>query len=125
MVDDAAHRVVMLTAQGNLALVEQSIPIGHQVVDATVSPDSTKLFVLSAGDWPRRTVNDQLPSLTVIDFSDGDFQAEAHVYPMSEPLGSLALDPQGNGPLRMRVRRPRRPLRPRSLRTRTRSSSSI
>jgi hypothetical protein len=96
VVDDAAHRVVMLTAQGNLALAEQSIAIGHQVVDATVSPDSTKLFVLSAGDWPRRTVNDQLPSLTVIDFPGAGFQAEAHVYPMSEPLGGLAIDPQGH-----------------------------
>jgi hypothetical protein len=95
LVDDGAHRVVVLTAQGDLSLSEQSLGIGHQVVDVVVSPDQARLFVLSAGDWPRRTLNDELPSLTVIDIAD-DFHAGAHAYPMSEPLGNLAIDPQGH-----------------------------
>jgi len=95
LVDDAAHRVMVLTAQSDLQLSEQSVPIGHQVVAVTVSPDATRLFVLSAGDWPRRTTNDELPSLTVVDIGD-DFRAKSHAYPMSEPLGSLAIDPQGS-----------------------------
>ena len=94
LVDDAAHRVVVLTAQGDLQLAEQSLAVGHQIVDVVVSPDASRLFVLSAGDWPRRTSNDELPSLTVIEIAD-DFRAEAQAYPMSEPLGSLAIDPQG------------------------------
>ncbi len=94
LVDDTAHRVVMLTVPGaDLQLNEQSLPsIGHQVVSVSVSPDKTRLFVLSAGDWPRRTVNDEFPSLTMIDFPNG-FVAQAHRYEMTEPLANLALDP--------------------------------
>jgi hypothetical protein len=96
LVDDASHRVVMLTVPGaDLNVATQTLPIGHQVVNVSVSPDQTRLFVLSAGDWPRRTVNDEFPSLTVIDFPNG-FVAEAHQYKMSEPRPNLAIDPQGH-----------------------------
>ncbi len=104
LVDDAAHRVVMLTVPGpDLQLREQSVPIGHQVVSVSVSPDATRLFVLSAGDWPGRTVNDELPSMTMIDFPTGCpvtapapcFVAQAHQYAMSEPRANLAVDPSG------------------------------
>ncbi|HEX3771547.1 MAG TPA: hypothetical protein VHV30_11805 [Polyangiaceae bacterium] len=94
IVDDGAHRVVVLTVQPDLSLKTQSVTIGHQVVAVAVSPDATQLFVLSAGDSPQRTANDELPSLTVVGISD-DFQAESSVYPMSEALGSLAVDPSG------------------------------
>lgn len=97
LVDDTSHRVVIATVPGpDLQLSEQSLPIGPQVVSASVSPDATRLFVLSAGDWPRRTRSDAFPSLTVVDFpSTSSLAAEAHQYAMSEPLGSLAIDPQG------------------------------
>ncbi len=95
LVDDASHRVVMLTVPGaGLDVAEQSLPIGHQVVNVSVSPDKNRLFVLSAGDWPRRTVKDEFPSLTVIDFPTG-FVAQAHQYEMTEPRPNLAIDPQG------------------------------
>ncbi len=93
LVDDSAHRVVILTApRADLQLAQQSLPIGHQVVNVSVAPDASRLFVLSAGDWPRRTINDEFPSLTVIDFPTG-FVAQAHRFTMSEPLGNLAIDP--------------------------------
>jgi hypothetical protein len=95
LVDDNSHRVVMVTVPGaDLNVAEQSLPIGHQVVSVSVSPDASRLFVLSAGDWPRRTVNDEFPSLTVIDFPAG-FVAQAHQYKMSEPRANLAIDPAG------------------------------
>jgi hypothetical protein len=102
LVDDAAHRVVMLTVpHADLQLGTQSFPIGHQVVSVSVSPDDSRLFVLSAGDWPRRTVNDEFPSLTVIDFPGPGLAARAVQYPMSEPLGNLSIDPgiPGQDPL--------------------------
>ncbi len=97
LVDDSSHRVVITTVPGpDLQLSLQSLPIGPQVVSASVAPDSTRLFVLSAGDWPRRTRSDAFPSLTMVDFpSASSLTAEAHPYAMSEPLGSLAIDPQG------------------------------
>jgi hypothetical protein len=96
LVDDAAHRVVMLTVPGaDLNVATQTLPIGHQVVSVSASPDQSRLFVLSAGDWPRRTVNDEFPSLTVIDFPNG-FVAEAHQYKMTEPRPNLAVDPNGH-----------------------------
>ncbi len=96
LVDDADHRVVMLTiADGSLQASEQSLPIGHNVVSVTVSPDQTLLFVLSAGDWPQRTLSDEPPSMTVIDFVNSSV-AEANRYTMTEPRGSLTVDPMGH-----------------------------
>jgi hypothetical protein len=96
LVDDASHRVVMVTVPAaDLQVAEQSLSIGHQVVNVSVAPDATRLFVLSAGDWPRRTLKDEFPSLTVIGFPSG-WVAQAQQYQMSEPLESLALDPAGN-----------------------------
>jgi hypothetical protein len=98
LVDDASHRVVMVTVPAaDLQVAEQSLSIGHQVVNVAVAPDASRLFVLSAGDWPRRTLKDEFPSLTVVDFPVGSWVAQAHQYPMSEPLENIALDP-GYGP---------------------------
>jgi hypothetical protein len=98
LVDDADHRVHILTVpDGSLEPRMQSLLIGHGVVSVTVSPDRKRLFVLSAGDWPRRTTADEAPSMTMIDFgpTDDGWVAQAHAFPMTEPRGNLALDPQG------------------------------
>jgi hypothetical protein len=97
LVDDADHRVVILTTPGSdLQVAEQWLRIGHGVVSVTVSPDATRLFVLSAGDWPRRTLKDEEPSMTVIDLPKDVFMATARRYDMSEPRGNLAVDPLGH-----------------------------
>jgi hypothetical protein len=94
LVDDADHRVVMLTVPGaSLQSGTQSLPIGHGVLSVSVSPDATRMFVLSAGDWPRRTLADEAPSMTMIDFLPDSYVAEAHRFEMSEPRGNLAIDP--------------------------------
>jgi hypothetical protein len=94
LVDDADHRVVMLTAVPDQELKTRSFPIGHHVVSAVASPKGDQLLVLSAGDSPRRTKNDEYPSLTVIDASSFEPSLLAR-YTMSGPLASWAVDPLG------------------------------
>jgi hypothetical protein len=94
VVDDAAHRAAVLTAAADLGLSRQVLTIGHHFANAATSPDGSTLFVLSSGDWPRQSESDELPSLTVIAV-DAAFHAMESRYTMSEPLGNLAIDPQG------------------------------
>jgi hypothetical protein len=70
-----------------------AFPVGHHVASAATSPDGARLFVLSTGDTPRRSTSDEYPSLTMLDAST--FAPEATRFAMSEPLGSLAIDPAG------------------------------
>ena len=93
LLDDVDHRVVILTAQDHQEVTTRAFPIGHNAVNTTTSPDATHLFVLSAGDWPRRTSKDEYPSLTVIDAST--FEMQPALYKMTEPLSNLAIDPLG------------------------------
>jgi hypothetical protein len=94
IVDEAQHRVVVLTAAPNQQIAKQSTPVGHHFASAVNSPDGTKLFLLSSGDWPRQSASDEWPSLTVLSL-DG-FTATATRFTMSVPLANLALDPLGN-----------------------------
>lgn len=94
LVDDSDHRVVLLTAQAGQQIATRPFPIGHHVISAASSPDGSRLFVLSAGDWPPRSSQDQRPSLTVVDASGFDPQSSS--YRMSAPLPSLAIDPAGH-----------------------------
>ena len=94
LVDDADHRVVFITAQPDQKLATQSLPIGHNVLNVSTSSDGKRLFVLSQGDWPRQTVSDEFPSLTVLDAST--FTMKSKTYRMSVPLSNLALDPLGD-----------------------------
>ena len=93
VVDDAVHRVVVLTAGAGQTLSTNALPIGHGFTSAATSPDGSTLFVLSSGDWPRASVSDEPPSLTVV--SDKSFQPTAVRYTMSQPLSTLAIDPLG------------------------------
>ncbi len=94
VVDDADHRAVVLTGATDQGLSRQALSIGHHFASAASSPDGSTLFVLSAGDWPRQSQSDELPSLTVIAV-DGGFHATETRYTMSEPLANLAIDSQG------------------------------
>jgi hypothetical protein len=93
LVDDADHRVMMVTALDDQQVQTRTFAIGHNAASTTTSPDGTHLFVLSTGDWPRRTSKDEFPSLTVIDASTFDFHPAR--YEMTEPLANLAVDPLG------------------------------
>jgi hypothetical protein len=94
LVDDPDHRVVILTALSGQDLATRSFSVGHNVATTTTSPDGNRLFLLSTGDWPRRTNHDDPPSLTVIDVSN--FVPQPARYPMSVPLPNLAIDPLGH-----------------------------
>jgi hypothetical protein len=94
LVDDANHRAVLLTAEADLDLSRASFPVGHRVQSVTASPDGTRLFVLSAGDWPRRSPSDEGPSLTVVTV-DALLSASAQRYALPDPLPDLAVDPEG------------------------------
>jgi hypothetical protein len=96
LVDDSDHRVVMLTAGADQQLSTHALPIGHNVIATatTTSPDGSHLFVLAAGDFPRRTERDKPPSLTVVD--GRTFEPTSTTYPMTVPLPNLAIDPLGD-----------------------------
>ncbi len=96
IVDDADHRVLFVTGQPDENVSTQSLPIGHNVLNVSSSADGKRLFVLSQGDWPRQTVSDQYPSLTVLDAST--FTMKSKSYPMAVPLANLAIDPLGDSP---------------------------
>ncbi len=101
LVDDAAHRVVIVGALGDQEVTRTSFPVGHNVTSVTTSPDRTHLFVLSSGDWPPQSATDEFPSLTVIGYGSPGSLPTATTpptstrYAMSLPLPNLAIDPAG------------------------------
>jgi hypothetical protein len=94
VVDDANHRVVLLQGESRQVLTQQSFTIGHNFQSAAVSPDLSTLFVLSSGDQPAQTSQDQQPSLTVIQIDSSSRQPmPPRTYWMPDPLSNLAVDP--------------------------------
>jgi len=89
LVDDGAHRVVLLRPGADRSLTRISVPIGERVVRAEVSTDGKRLFVLSAGDLTRRKASDERPSLTVIE------GRESRRYPLESAHSGLSIDPEG------------------------------
>lgn len=89
LVDDGAHRVLLVGADAALDATRLSVPVGHSVVAARASADKTRLFVLSAGDNPRRSSDDDRPRLTVIEPSG------ARSFPLESPHSGIELDPLG------------------------------
>ena len=94
VLDDPTHRAVALVAHADQRIDEIVMPIGHSFLSAAVSPDQAHLFLLSAGDVPRQSDQDQYPSLTLIDGTTPAVQSTR--YDMAEPLGNLAVDPEGH-----------------------------
>jgi hypothetical protein len=97
LLDTAANRVVLLTPGPNQSLATTPIPVGTNILNAALSPDSRKLFVVSGGhraeigdDQP-----DEHPSLTVVDPSQTP-PAQTFVFmALTDPLAGLAIDPGG------------------------------
>lgn len=94
VLDDPTHRAMALLAHADQTLTTTTLPIGHGLLQAATSPDVTHLFVLSAGDQPRQTDQDEYPSLTVIDGATPAVQSTR--YEMTDPLSNLAIDPLGH-----------------------------
>lgn len=95
VVDDATHRALLLTAGADQVLNRQLLTVGHNVVTVETSADKKTLFVLSAGDLPRRSDKDEFPSLTIIRHDGPASAFTSKSYPLATPLSSLAIDPQG------------------------------
>lgn len=93
LVDDGAHRVLMLVGEADQTLRRESIPIGHGVLRADASPDRLRLFVVSSGDQPRRSERDERPSISVIDGAATALRARRFTLP--SPLSGLSIDPHG------------------------------
>jgi len=93
LIDDPTHRAVMLVGKDDQQLDRVAFPIGHTVVKTQASPDKSRLFVLSAGDYPRRSERDERPSVTVIEGNPGTLSARH--FTLSTPLSGLSIDPRG------------------------------
>ncbi len=91
IIDDPAERALLLVPKADQELEKIFVPIGKKVLRAEVSPDANRLFVLSAGDVPRRSERDQRPSLTVIDATTH----AAKRFDLAAPLSGIAIDPSG------------------------------
>ncbi|MDB5215499.1 MAG: hypothetical protein JWO86_3426 [Myxococcaceae bacterium] len=89
LIDDGAHRVVLLTPHADQDLERTSVGLGKGVIRADTSPDGKRLFVLSTGDLTRKKGTDEKPSLTVIEGTS------ARRYALESPHSGLAIDPLG------------------------------
>jgi hypothetical protein len=89
LVDDGAHRVLLLTPQAGQGLDRTSLGVGKGVIHAQASLDGKRLFVLSTGDIVRKKDHDEKPSLTVIE------NGAERRYPLESPHSGFAIDPLG------------------------------
>lgn len=89
VLDRPAHRALVMTPRAGQELDRTFVPIGHGTLRAEASPDRKRLFVLSAGDVPRRRDRNELPSLTVIEGNG------ARRFPLAAPHSGFSIDPEG------------------------------
>jgi hypothetical protein len=92
LVDAPANRVMMLPVGAELELAPASIPIGAGFAAAAMTPDRQQLLALSRGVVPRRTGEDEGPSLSLIAASPEPQLLDR--YEMGDPLSRLAVDPE-------------------------------
>ena len=90
--DPSAGRVVLLTTDAARNVRQRSVFLQRGFRAATLAPDRSKLFVVSAGDdgkLPPGGQAAQTPALEIV-------TTTGHTtYPLSEALDGLALDPHG------------------------------
>src|SRR5580658_1035151 len=98
VLDADNDRLVFLSALPAQQLSAQQLPLAHNPVTTSVSPDGQSLFILASGDWPIQTAADQLPSLTWVAPSPSSSTTvpptmTATQFWMSNPLQNLVIDP--------------------------------
>ncbi len=89
VLDRPANRVALLTPRAGQGLDRTFVGIGRGAVRAEASPDQKRLFVLAAGDVPRRKDKNETPSLTVIE------GGSSRRFALESPHSGFALDPRG------------------------------
>ncbi len=92
IIDPPANRALLLPVNGDQKLEPVSLPIGEAFAAAATTKDGSHLLALSLGDVPRRTSEDEGPSLTVI--ADTPVPGVKQRYELSDPLSGLAIDPE-------------------------------
>lgn len=90
VVDRTANRVGLFVPTADAKLERTFVPIGKTAIRAEASPDGKRLFVLSAGDVPRRKDKNEKASLTVIDDAGGSRR-----FALESPHSGFAIDPLG------------------------------
>ena len=90
IVDPEADRALLLETDAELGLDMQNIPIGTGFARAAVTPDGDRMLVLSRGVIPRRSAEDEPPSLSLIASAE-----EVTRFELADPLSGLAVDPEG------------------------------
>jgi hypothetical protein len=93
IVDDSAHRVVLAAPENGDRLGRSSVAVGPNVLRTAVSRDRSTLFVLSAGEVPRKRDDDEKPALHVISRSAG--ATTTRVFPLQSALSGMTVDPLG------------------------------
>jgi hypothetical protein len=83
---------VLLPVSGDLGLAPVSLPIGQGFATAAITPDRQRLIALSRGVVPRRTGEDEGPSVSLIAAAPEPLLVNR--YPLSDPLSRLAVDPE-------------------------------
>ncbi len=92
IIDAPANRALLLPVNGDKSLAPTSLSIGKSFAAAKTTVDGSRLMVLSLGIVPRRTAEDEGPSLTVI--ADTTPPSVKHRYELSDPLSGIAIDPE-------------------------------
>ncbi len=93
VLDPSLDRVLLLTPNTDLSLGVTALPLGKAPSVMQRSADGKTLYVLSDGIQPRRSPDDELPSLTVIDGGSSP-EVRAH-FTLTDPLREMAIDPLG------------------------------
>jgi hypothetical protein len=92
--DPESDRVLLLTTDGDRHLTVTPVSTQRGVRNVKVAPNRSKLFVVSEGDGDGRPPPGriaQTPALEIVTRG----AATTTLYPLSEPLTGLALDPRG------------------------------
>lgn len=92
IVDLPAERVIFASPRAVDDLAFSAVPLGHGYQTSRPTSDGGRLVVLASGDVPRRSAEDEGPSLQVID-SMVDPPAVTR-YDLSDPLSGLEIDPR-------------------------------
>ena len=91
--DAPADRALVFRSRGG-ELLQQSLPVGRNVVATAVSTDLRRLALLAAGDSVQDEPDDPKPQLTVLEAAPGAEPA-VRTFPLAAPHSGLVLDPRG------------------------------
>ncbi|MBW2531992.1 MAG: hypothetical protein JRI55_10940 [Deltaproteobacteria bacterium] len=94
LIDAPAERLLLMDVTGDLELQPAAHFIGPGFATAKTTPDGHRLLVLSRGVVPRRTAEDDPPSLALFQGIVGNEPGPTVRYQLTDPLSGLAVDPE-------------------------------